>query len=108
MDAPVQASLITAAGGLTVAVITGLWSYIAGKRQAANSATLAVHEGFKHLTISLQAERAELLKLSQEQAKEIVGLRVQVRQLEKKVDRILRAWRSGEAPPPMDNHDDDP
>src|SRR5688572_26120238 len=92
---PALQAILTIAGPILVALVTGWWSYAAGRRKTAVEATAAVNSGFSMLVTKLQEERVELTKIvdrqadiMEEQSAKISRLEGEVRKLQRHIDRL--------------------
>jgi signal transduction protein with GAF and PtsI domain len=91
---PALQAILTIAGPILVALVTGWWSYAAGRRKTAVEAT-AANSGFSMLVTKLQEERVELTKIvdrqadiMEEQSAKISRLEGEVRKLQRHIDRL--------------------
>jgi peptidoglycan hydrolase CwlO-like protein len=87
--------ILTALLAASVTIVTGLLSWIGGRRQKSAEANKTVAEtentvsqGFQLLVSKLQEERRELMKVIDEQSEEITALRGEVRALTRQVVKL--------------------
>ncbi|WP_407523688.1 hypothetical protein [Methylobacterium oryzisoli] len=93
-------ALLTAAGPILIAFVTGWFAWVAGKKKASTEAQVAITSGFEVLIRKLQEERTELTKIIDRQATaldrqadKIDGLEAEVRGLQRHIDRLEKAMR---------------
>lgn len=73
-----------------IAVCTGLFAWLGGRRKAKAEAEVTIAGGFQILVNKLQEERQELMKVVDEQSTELVALRSEVRNLSRQVALLER------------------
>lgn len=83
--------VLTVLGPVLVAVVTGFFAWIGGRKKASSEVQAGVAAGFQLLVNKLQEERATLVRTIDDQSKEITELRSEVRSLTRHVALLERA-----------------